>query len=68
MYFIRFKLYFEDIQTIVACGAGTVSKRVFYEGDKLTHLERCENVKDVPMYCESINEMIERKMKLFSVK
>ena len=60
-------LIIEDIQTIVACGAGTVSKRVFYEDDKLTHLERCENVKEVPMYCDKIDEMIDRKKALFEL-
>ena len=32
-----------------------------------THrIERCENVKDVAQYIERIDEMIERKQKLFA--
>ena len=50
----------------MACGAGTVTKRVFYDGDKIDKLERCENVKDVALYIEKIDEMIERKRQLFS--
>ena len=55
----------EEVQTIVACGAGTVTKRVFYDGDKIDKLERCENVKDVALYIEKIDEMIDRKRQLF---
>lgn len=55
-------LIMEEVQTIVACGAGTVTKRVYGDGS----LERCENVKDVGLYIEKIDEMIERKRALFS--
>ena len=44
----------------MACGAGSVSKRVYPDG----RIERCENVKDVALYIEKIDEMIERKQKL----
>lgn len=54
-------LMMEEVQTIVACGAGTVTKRVFDDG----HIERCDTVKDVKLYIEKIDEMIERKRKLF---
>ena len=47
----------EEKQTIVACGAGSVSKRVYPDG----RIERSENVKDVSQYIERIGEMIERK-------
>lgn len=50
-------LMMEEKQTIVACGAGSVSKRVYPDG----RIERCENVKDVSQYIERIGEMIERK-------
>ncbi len=50
----------EEKQTIVACGAGSVSKRVYPDG----RIERCENVKDVASFIERIDEMIERKRKL----
>ena len=52
----------EEVQTIVALGAGTVTKRVFGDG----RIERCDNVKDVALYIEKIDEMIERKRKLLS--
>ncbi len=50
-------LIMEEVQTIVACGAGSISKRVYPDG----RIERCENVKDVAQYIERIGEMIERK-------
>ena len=46
----------------MACGAGTVTKRVYPDG----RIERCDNVKDVKLYIEKIGEMINRKRKLFS--
>ncbi|MDE7312336.1 MAG: coproporphyrinogen dehydrogenase HemZ, partial [Eubacterium sp.] len=39
-------LIMEEKQTIVACGAGSVSKRVYPDG----RIERSENVKDVAQY------------------
>lgn len=53
-------LIMEEMQTIVALGAGSISKRVFPDG----RIERSENVKDVDLYIEKIDEMIERKRKL----
>lgn len=50
----------EEKQTIVALGAGTVTKRVYGDG----RIERCDTVKDVALYIEKIDEMIERKRKL----
>ena len=50
-------LIMEEKQTIVACGAESVSKRVYPDG----RIERSENVKDVSQYIERIGEMIERK-------
>ena len=55
-------LIMEEVQTIVALGAGSISKRVYPDG----RIERCENVKDVSQYIERIGEMIERKRVLFS--
>ena len=55
-------LMMEEKQDIVACGAGTISKRVYPDG----RIERCENVKEVAQYMERIHEMTERKRKLFS--
>ena len=51
----------EEVQSIVACGAGTVTKRVFDDG----HIERCDTVKDVGLYISKIEEMIDRKRQLF---
>ena len=47
----------EELQTIVALGAGSITKRVYEDG----RIERCDNVKDVALYIEKIDEMIERK-------
>ena len=61
-------LIMEEKQTIVACGAGASTKRVWTEPnpDGTHRIERCENVKDVGQYIERIDEMIERKQKLFA--
>lgn len=49
------------MQSIVALGAGTVSKNVMVDG----RIERCDTVKDVGLYIEKIEEMIERKKELY---
>lgn len=54
-------LIMEEKQTIVALGAGSITKRVFPDG----RIERSDNVKDVALYIEKIDEMIERKRQLF---
>jgi oxygen-independent coproporphyrinogen-3 oxidase len=60
-------LIMEEKQTIVACGAGATTKRVFADKnpDGTHRIERCENVKDVAQYMDRIDEMIERKRELF---
>ncbi|MCR5420286.1 MAG: coproporphyrinogen dehydrogenase HemZ [Lachnospiraceae bacterium] len=55
-------LIMEEVQSIVACGAGTVSKRVYENGK----IERCDNVKDIDLYMNRFEEMLERKRKLFA--
>ncbi|MCM1126105.1 MAG: coproporphyrinogen dehydrogenase HemZ [Lachnospiraceae bacterium] len=55
-------LIMEEKQSIVALGAGSISKRVYPDG----RIERCDNVKDVALYIEKIDEMIERKRVLLS--
>ena len=55
-------LIMEEVQTIVALGAGSISKRVHNGG----LIERCENVKDVTQYIGRIDEMIERKRQLLA--
>lgn len=57
-------LIMEEKQTIVACGAGSITKRVSSDG----RIERCENVKDVALYIEKIDEMIDRKRRLLGGK
>jgi oxygen-independent coproporphyrinogen-3 oxidase len=52
----------EEAQTILALGAGAVSKIVF---PKENRIERIENVKDVHNYINRIDEMIDRKRKFF---
>lgn len=56
-------LIMEEKQTIIGCGAGTTTKRLFAEENRL---ERAENVKNVEQYISRIDEMIERKRKLLS--
>ncbi len=51
-------LIMEEKQTIVALGAGSITKVVFPGG----RIERRDNVKDVDLYIEKIDEMIERKL------
>ena len=53
----------EEKQTIVAIGAGTITKRVFSDG----RIERVDSVKDVGLYIERIEEMIDRKRDLLEV-
>ncbi|MBP5529755.1 MAG: coproporphyrinogen dehydrogenase HemZ [Lachnospiraceae bacterium] len=55
-------LIMEEIQSIVAIGAGSVSKCVYPDG----RIERCDNVKDIDLYLNQIDEMINRKTALFT--
>ena len=55
-------LIMEEIQSIVAMGAGSVSKCVHADG----LIERCDNVKDIDLYLNQIDEMINRKTSLFT--
>ncbi|MEG2700529.1 MAG: coproporphyrinogen dehydrogenase HemZ, partial [Hungatella sp.] len=55
-------LIMEEKQTIAACGAGTTTKVAFPEENRL---ERIENVKDVDLYIQRIDEMIEKKLAKF---
>ncbi len=56
-------LMMEEVQDIIACGPGSISKRVYPDG----RIARCDNVKDVAQYIERIDEMIERKHQLFTL-
>lgn len=57
-------LIMEEKESILALGAGTISKAVFADG----RIERCDNVKDVALYMERIDEMIDRKRALLDLK
>ena len=61
-------LIMEEKQSIVACGAGASTKRVWVQPnpDGTHRIERAENVKDVAQYITRIDEMIERKKELFA--
>ncbi len=55
-------LMMEEQQTVIGCGAGTTTKRVIPEENRI---ERAETVKNVEQYMERIDEMIARKKRLF---
>ena len=55
-------LIMEEVQTILALGAGCISKRVWPDG----RIERSDSIKDVSLYIEKIDEMIERKKALLA--
>ena len=54
-------LIMEEKQSILALGAGSISKGVFPGG----RIERCDDAKEAAIYIDHIEEMIERKRKLF---
>lgn len=56
-------LIMEEKESILALGAGTISKAVYPDG----RIERCDNVKDVALYMEKIDEMIDRKRRLLGL-
>lgn len=58
-------LIMEEKLDILAMGAGASSKFVFHKENRI---ERVENVKNVDEYIGRIDEMIERKRKMFSEK
>jgi oxygen-independent coproporphyrinogen-3 oxidase len=55
-------LIMEELQTIIALGAGSITKAVWPDG----RIERCDNVKDVRLYIDKIDEMIQRKETLLT--
>lgn len=56
-------LIMEEKQTILALGAGALSKFVFHQENRI---ERVDNVKSIRDYMERIDEMIERKRKFIN--
>ena len=57
-------LMMEEVQDIVALGAGTVSKRVYKDAEE-GRIERCDTHKDLMLYIDNIDEMIARKRRLY---
>nr|MCR5538141.1 coproporphyrinogen dehydrogenase HemZ [Lachnospiraceae bacterium] len=55
-------LMMEEKENIAAIGAGTISKAVSKSGK----IERTDNVKDPALYLERLDEMTERKKRLFT--
>lgn len=57
----------EECQSILALGAGAISKRAMEgEGGRGIRLERCDNAKEVDVYIGNLPEMIRRKQALWS--
>jgi coproporphyrinogen dehydrogenase HemZ len=54
----------EETATVLAVGAGAISKRVFRARD--ARIERAPNAGNVDVYIERIDEMIGRKQRLFT--
>jgi len=54
----------EEKQTIVAVGAGSITKLVLPDN----RIERSDNVKDVEQYLARIDEMVERRKKLLALE
>ena len=52
----------EDFASVVACGANAVSKRIFFDENRI---EREGNAKDLITYIGRIDDMLEKKFKLF---
>ena len=54
----------EETTSILACGAGAISKRVF--ADRELRIERAPNVSNVAIYVQRAEDMIARKAQLFT--
>ena len=57
-------LIMEEVQTIMALGAGSISKILLPGG----RIERADNVKDVRLYIDKFDEMLKRKSALFQLQ
>ncbi len=53
----------EEVCSVLACGAGAISKRVF--ADRGLRIERAPNVSDVSVYVARVADMVARKQALF---
>jgi coproporphyrinogen dehydrogenase HemZ len=54
----------EETASVMACGAGAISKRVFT--DRELRIERAPNVSNVGVYVERVSDMVARKRSLFA--
>lgn len=68
-------LMMEEMQTIVACGAGTISKKVnnpklIIEGKVgvMPSIERYDNPKNLKDYIERIDEIVDKKRRFFDIE
>jgi len=52
----------EEVASIIACGSGSISKRLFVESNKI---ERYAVLRDIPQYMENVKEITARKLNLF---
>lgn len=52
----------EETTSIIACGAGAISKRVYLEKEQI---DRVANIKDIILYINQIDKEIENKKRLF---
>ena len=53
----------EETGSVIAVGAGAISKRVF--PDRELRIERAPNVTNVSVYIDRVEEMARRKERLF---
>ena len=53
----------EELNSVIAVGAGAISKRVFRMEKRI---QRSANVKDIREYLSRVDEMVARKIELFS--
>ena len=59
-------LIIEEVQSILALGPGSVSKRVVREENDNVTIRRCDDAKDIDSYIRGIDDMIGRKKRLFA--
>ena len=52
----------EETASIVACGAGGISKRFFRKENRI---ERYANIKDIPQYMDRVEEITQKKLELY---
>ena len=52
----------EDFDNVIACGANSVSKRLFPSENRI---ERCDCPKDIRTYIDKVPRLVESKKKFF---